>query len=80
MNLFHEAKQDIRNKINALTYLESKLNEIIQDNKKYILNENVFIEYPNRYLEKVPSDYLENNNFLYSKLTSHNVNSLEYLN
>lgn len=79
-DLFYEAKKDIKNKINALTHIESKLNEIIQDNKKYILNENVFIEYPSRYLEEVPSDYLENNNFLYSKITSQNVDYFNYLN
>lgn len=52
LGLLQQAQKDVKAKINILNRLELKLNKIIQDNKKYILNECVYIEYPNRYLKK----------------------------
>lgn len=79
LGILQQAKKDVKAKINTLNHLESRLSEIIQDNKKYILNECVYIEYPSRYLKKVPAKYLENNTFLYSPLSSNNLISLDTL-
>lgn len=79
LNSLEQAKQAVKTKITRLKQLESKLGGIIEDNKRYVLNEAVYLEYPDRYLEKISSDDLEDGKFLYYQNTTDIFDSLNYL-